>query len=459
MSPPTGTILFASLPEAGLINPLLVLAAELSRRGVRDLWFATDEPRRDEVEATSAAFASLGEVIPELSAVSWDDKVYREVTRGSRFRAHRAVLRQSYRPDLAMAKYRQLEAVVDKVNPAVMVIDSETRFAITLATARRIPYVLSVPFVPSHVLAPYTPLARSYVPRGFPAPHSGLPYDMSFTQRMSNRLFKLRCLAMLFDPGLARAFRADIALYAELGLPRQSQMTRVDLAELVLCQSVPELDYSIEVPEKVRLVGAMIPPLPQAPDPELAGWLDAHSSVIYVGLGTITRLTRPEVASLVEVARRLEGAHHVLWKLPAGQHHLLPPSLPGNLRIESWVPSQVDVLAHPNVRAFVSHGGSNGFHEGLYFGKPQVVRPLWVDCYDQAVRGQGLGVSLTLDHPQTIDPDDVTAKLTRVLDDPSFRHRAERLAARQRAAGGRAAAADLVLGLPTLNHYRSFPSQ
>ncbi|MEU3878126.1 nucleotide disphospho-sugar-binding domain-containing protein, partial [Streptomyces sp. NPDC029704] len=118
--------------------------------------------------------------------------------------------------------------------------------------------------------------------------------------------------------------------------------------------------------------------------------------------------------------------------------------------LESWVPSQLDVLAHPSVKVFFTHGGGNGFHEGVYFGKPLVVRPLWVDCYDQAVRGRDFGISLTLDQPQTIAVDDVVDKLTRVLTEPSFRENAERLGAMQRAAGGRAAAADLVLGLPAL---------
>jgi polyene glycosyltransferase len=445
-------ILFVSLPEAGPLNPLLVLASELARRGAGDLWFATDEPRRREVEATSATFASLGEVVPELSAVTWGDEVYREVTQASRFRAHRAVVRQSYKPAVALAKYRQLEAVVDKVNPALMVIDCETRFATTLAIVRRIPYVLSVPYVLSGALTAYTPFGRSFVPRRFPTPHSGLPYDMNFAQRISNRFFRLRCLAMFFGPALAKTVAEDAKICKAFGLPRTSQMLRVDMAERILCYSIPELDYPLRVPDKVTLVGAMVPPLPQAGHDELTGWLDARSSVVYIGLGTITRLTGAEVSAVVEVARRLDGAHHVLWKLPVEQQHWLPPreALPGNLRVESWVPSQMDALAHPNVTAFVTHGGGNGFHEGLYFGKPLVVRPLWVDCYDQAVRGDSLGVSLTLDHPRTVDPDDLTDKLTRVLDDPSFRKRAEAFGVLQRAAGGREAAADLVLGLPAL---------
>jgi polyene glycosyltransferase len=79
-----------------------------------------------------------------------------------------------------------------------------------------------------------------------------------------------------------------------------------------------------------------------------------------------------------------------------------------------------------------------------------VMRPLWVDCYDQAVRGQDFGVSLTLSRPRTFDPDDVVDKLTRVLEDGSFKENAERFAEIQRAAGGRKKAADLIAGLPAL---------
>ncbi|MEU5051683.1 glycosyltransferase [Streptomyces sp. NPDC021096] len=458
MDPVRRPILFVSLPESGLLNPLLVLAAELSRRGVEDLWFATDDNRRAEVENLAVKapveFASLGEVIPELSAVSWPDDVYREVTQASRFKAHRAVIKQSYKPALQAKKYRRLEAVVDEVRPALMVIDCVSAFAVDLALTRKIPFVLSVPFVASNVLTSLNPFAKGYTPRDFPVPHSGLPGRMNVVQRLQNELFKLRTMGLFFNPAMGKVLQEDGRIRKELGLPAPSPMTRIDKAEMVLCNSIAELDYPFEMPEKVRLVGAMMPPLPEAgeDDGELSRWLDAQSSVVYMGFGTITRLTRDQVGALVEVARRLDGEHQILWKLPKEQQHLLPPaeSLPGNLRIESWVPSQLDVLAHPNVKVFFTHGGGNGFHEGVYFGKPLVVRPLWVDCFDQAVRGRDFGISLTLDRPQTIAPDDVVDKLTRVLGEPSFRENAERLGALQRAAGGRQTAADLILGLPAL---------
>ncbi|MFD5474282.1 glycosyltransferase [Streptomyces sp. NPDC127105] len=450
-------ILFVSLPECGLLNPLLVLAGELSRQGVEDLWFATDEPRREDVcgtvRRTPVRFASLGEVIPELSAVTWPDDVYRQVTQPSRFRAHRAVIRQSYRPVLQAEKFRRLQEIVDEVRPTLMVVDCMSGFAVDLAVSRDIPFVLSVPFLPSNVLTSHHPLTKGHTPRDFPVPHSGLPRRMNLAQRVANQLFKLRTLAMFLNPAMGRVLQEDARIRKKLGLPPPNPMTRIDKAEMVLCNSVAELDYPFDIPEKVRLVGAVLPPLPETTgDDPVRKWLDDQSSVVYMGFGTITRLTREQVGSLVEVARRLAGEHQVLWKLPAEQQHLLPPAgeLPHNLRIESWVPSQLDVLAHPAVKAFFTHGGGNGFHEGLYFGKPLVVRPLWVNCWDQAVRGLDSRVSLTLDHPETIAVDDVVDKLTRVLTEPSFHENAERIGALQRAAGGRTAAADLILGLPVL---------
>ncbi|UJW32774.1 glycosyltransferase [Saccharothrix sp. AJ9571] len=451
-------ILFVSYSESGLLNPMLVLAEELSRRGVADLWFATDENRRAAVEGLNAGapveFFSLGEPIHELSSTQWDDETYRLVTQKSKFKARRAVIEQTDDPWLRVPKYRKLEEAMDKINPALLVIESMCRFGIELAITRKIPYVLSVPFVPSNVLTSYVPIGKSYTPKGFPIPHSGLPFRGSLAQRVSNKLFGWRTLTMAMSKDMKARQGEDAKVRAELGVAPEAygQFVRVEQAELVLCNTIPELDYPFELPEKVRTVGAMMPPLPESADTEITDWLSAQDSVVYMGFGTITRLTAEQVGALVEVARRLDGEHQVLWKLPTEQQKWLPPAdqLPGNLRIENWVPSQLDVLAHPNVKLFFTHGGGNAYNEGVYFGKPQVMRPLWVDCYDQAVRGESFGISLTLDKPREMDVDDVLDKLTRVLSDDSFRAEAERLARLQREAGGREAAADLILGLPAM---------
>lgn len=443
-------ILFVSYPEAGLINPMLVLAEELSRRGVEDLWFATDDNRAADIAELKVEFASLGDVIPELSAVTWDDETYRKVTRGSRFAAHRAVVEHTFLPRLRVEKYRRLEEVVRRVQPALMVVESLCQFGREVAITHGIPHVVSTPFLPSTMLAPHIPFVKGNASRGFPVPHSGLPYAMTPAQRVENLLFKLRNVTMGVSPGIRARVAEDAAVRKELGIANGTSDI-VGKAEMVLCYSIPELDYPLTIPDTMKMVGTLVPPLPQtAGDDDLTAWLDQHPSVIYMAFGTITRFTPDEVRAMVEVARRLDGRHHILWKLPPEQRAWLP-DLPPNLRVESWLPSQLDVLAHPHVRLFFTHAGSNGFHEGVYFGKPQVARPLWVDCYDEAVRGQDLGISLTLDRPDLVDPDDIVDKLTRVLQDHGFRERAARLGSLLRAAGGREKAADLLQALPQLS--------
>ena len=386
-------ILFVSFPEAGLINPLLVIAGEMARRGVENLWFATDDPMREEIEALSSTsdvrFASLGAVVPEFSAKTWDDKTFRKVTQRSRFRAHRAVVRHNFDLRLRIGKFRALDALVAEVKPALMVIESMSAYAVEVAIMRKIPFVLSSPFMPSGLFVMKMPMS-------FPMLHTGLPRNMSWWQRIYNMYFKTRAGLMFLHPTVYRTLRKSIPERRELKIPAETiyPSVKVDYADLVLCYSVFGLEYEFPVPDKVKMLGAIIPPLPEAPrDEELFDWLDANESVVFVAFGTLLRLSRKQVHAMVEVARRLAGRHQLLWKLPKEQQGMLPAELPSNLRVEHWLPSQLDVLARKNVKAFFNHAGGNSFHEGIYFGKPLINRPLWVDCYDQAARGIDAGVS------------------------------------------------------------------
>jgi polyene glycosyltransferase len=164
-----------------------------------------------------------------------------------------------------------------------------------------------------------------------------------------------------------------------------------------------------------------------------------------MGFGTIMRPSRRQVRALVDVCAALSPEHQVLWKLPVSAQGFLPAVLPRNLRVEGWVPSQLAVLAHPHVRVFFNHGGGNSVHEGLFFGKPLLVMPFWLDCHDFAVRVVDSGAGLSVRHVDEPDRDDIVGKLRRLLGEPVFRERAEYWAGRLRAAGGAAAAADIVL--------------
>jgi polyene glycosyltransferase len=441
-------ILFVSASGYGVLNAMLTVAGELARHGTPNVWFATDENRRADVEAlnegSGVQFASLGEPVAFATLAEWPENEYLQATQRSRWKAHRAVVR--FELQRGIEKFADIAAVVDRVRPAVMVIDASNLLAIAIAITKGVPYILSSVFMPSNQLF-------HLAPRDFPFLHTGLPRDMTLLQRLYNQVFKVRSLLMFMHPRMWRVLRQVRANRARYGLSplAGNPRSKTDRAELVLCYTVFGLEYPFDVPSKVHTLGAIIPPLPQAPgEGEISGWLDRHDSVVYMGFGTLWRPSEADVRGLVEVARRLGQRHQVLWKLPKGHQHLLPADLPANLRVESSLPSQLDVLAHRNVKMFFNHGGANAFHEALYFGKPMVVRPLWVDCYDQAVRAVDSGVGLTVDRPDIVDVEDTVAKLDKVLNEPRFTCRAEHFAGEMRRAGGVHAAADLILNCPAL---------
>jgi polyene glycosyltransferase len=437
-------ILFACIPSDGLINAMLVLAGELARRSVPDLWFATDDPKKADVEALSdtseVRFASTGDDSDHYTANLWDDETYAAVTQRDRFKAHRAMLQRTHDSDSHYAKYEALDKIAEQVKPALMVVNNLSLHTFQVAMTRKIPYVVCAPFLPSV-------LFQDTLPDDYPVPTSGLPRDMTPAQQKENRKFRKRMRGVGLHPSLIMRNIKFGKRMVELRIePRsRSVANRLGDAELVLTYSVPGLDYPFPMPEHLHPLGAMIPPLPESDgDDDVMRWLDANESVVYIAFGTLIRLSRHDVEAIVAVARKLSGKHSVLWKLPTEQQHMLPADLPENLRVERWLPSQYDVLAHPNVRVNFNHGGSNSFHEGIHFGMPQLIRPLWLDCFDQSVRAVDSGVGLNVDGADPISADEVYAKLVRLLEEPSFRERAEHFAAQMRSAGGVQTAADLI---------------
>lgn len=438
-------ILFASTPSDGLVNSLLVQAGELARRGVPDLWFATDDTKKADVEAQSSRspvrFASTGDDSDHYTATRWDDETYAAVTQRSRFKAHRAMLQQTHDPAAHFAKYQALDQVVEQVRPALMVVNNLCLHGFQVAMTRGIPYVISAPFLPSV-------LFRDKLPAHYPTPTSGLPRDMTPAQLKENKKFRRQMRNVGLHPSLMRRNFAYGKRMVELRIEPRSRSVEHQLAdaELILTYSVLGLDYPFPMPDHLHPLGAMIPPLPESGgDDDVTGWLDSHESIVYIAFGTIIRLSRHDVEAIVAVARRLGDRHHVLWKLPDEQRHLLPADLPPNLRVERWLPSQYDVLAHPNVRAYFNHGGSNSFHEGLYFGTPQLIRPLWLDCFDQSVRAVDAGVGLAVDGSDPISADQVHEKLTRLLEEDWFQDNAKHYSELMLATGGVKTAADLIL--------------
>ncbi|MFV2115228.1 glycosyltransferase [Micromonospora sp. LOL_025] len=442
-------VLVVAYNSAGMFNPLLSIVGELKARGVGNVWFASTEDRRGDVEGLrgpgEVSFVSLGPARPQSSPDTWDDATYRLLTTGDRAISFARYLDASTDHDHVQQLYRRCLEVIDEIRPVVAVVDSLASWAMDAAQTRQLPFVVSISLPPSNFL-------QEQLPSRYPAPFSGLPARMTPRQQAANVGFRNRLVRALMEPDRLRRSLAAVATRKAAGIrnPEMRPAGYVEAAEALVAYTVFGFEYPFATaPEKLRMLGPVVPrELPPADgDDELTRWLDEHPSVVYVGFGTIMRLSRRQVDAIVEVTDRLGPEHAVLWKVPARQQHLLPPAerLPDNLRVEAWVPSQHRVLAHPHVRVFFNHGAANAIHEAVHFAVPQLVMPFWLDCPDGAVRAVDSGVALSVERADSLDVEDVLAKLERLLGEETFRARARLWSRRMRQAGGVTAAADLVL--------------
>ena len=82
----------------------------------------------------------------------------------------------------------------------------------------------------------------------------------------------------------------------------------------------------------------------------------------------------------------------------------------------SWLP-QNDLLAHKDIKAFVSHVGHNSLYESAYHGVPVVAVPLISDLFLNAKKAEQFGLGIAVDY-ETMDAEQLFETIVRVVDEP-----------------------------------------
>ncbi|XP_308743.4 UDP-glycosyltransferase UGT5 [Anopheles gambiae] len=268
-----------------------------------------------------------------------------------------------------------------------------------------------------------TPSPLSYVPH----PFLSFTDRMSFVQRIGNTLMTLM----------------DTVLGQVLDLPVQSAMyeaafpdpkppleeLRRHAVSLVLLNNHFSLSYPRPyVPNMVEVGGMHVNRKPNPLPEDIQRVLDgAEHGVIYFSMGSNIQSSQLPVAkreAILRVFSRLKQT--VLWKW---EDETLP-NRPANVIVKAWWP-QDDVLAHPNVRLFITHGGLLSTTESLYHGVPVIGIPVFGDQYLNMAKAERTGYGLLLPY-QDISEERLAHAIERILREPSFKTVAQSISARYR---------------------------
>lgn len=250
-------------------------------------------------------------------------------------------------------------------------------------------------------------LPSSYVPS------SPLTYSdhMTFRERVKNVLTNLLS-------SVASEIFWKIAmdgLYSEtLGFPTTA-CESIGRADMWLIRTFWDIETPKPLPPNFRYVGGLhckpANPLPE----ELERFVNsADDGVVVVTFGSmITNLTTDRAEVIATALSHIP--QKVIWRYSGPT----PRTLGSNTKLFDWIP-QNDLLGHPQTRAFVTHGGTNGLYEALYHGVPLVGVPLFGDQSENLIRLSRRGVVIVL-HFNDMTSQDISAAISDVINQPSYK--------------------------------------
>ncbi|CAO1437944.1 unnamed protein product [Diamesa hyperborea] len=265
---------------------------------------------------------------------------------------------------------------------------------------------------------------------GNQSPYSYVPHPllsftdkMSFKERMINTLMSVIeniAFELIYIPGQTKIYNNFF--------PKATKSFKEVLrnpAMVLLNNHVSSSSSRPYLPNMIEIGGIHVDAIKDLPT-DLKDYLDsADEGVIYFSMGSIVRATDWPVAkreAFIKSFGKLK--QKVLWKY---ENETLPGKT-SNIKISSWLP-QRDILAHPNVKVFITHGGLLGTTEALVEGVPVLGIPIFGDQKMNMAKAVARGYGLQINYDD-ISEELFTEKLTELLNNPSYYENAKEISRR-----------------------------
>uniref|UniRef100_A0A182WKX5 UDP-glycosyltransferases domain-containing protein n=1 Tax=Anopheles minimus TaxID=112268 RepID=A0A182WKX5_9DIPT len=238
---------------------------------------------------------------------------------------------------------------------------------------------------------------------------------MPFTQRLTNsliHLFDALYRQYVFLPHMTRIAQQAF----DFPLPDLTALEQKTL--IMLTNSNPALDPPESMPPNVIPVGGLQIIDPQPLPPELDAFIsNAPKGSVLFAMGTNfkSKMFTPARQAMFLEAFALFPDYHILWKFDDDQ---LPRQASANVMVRPWLP-QNDILAHPHLKAFITHCGLMSTQEATYHAVPMIGIPIYVDQHLNLHRTVQAGGGVRLDLA-TLTTEGIVAALSKVLENDSY---------------------------------------
>uniref|UniRef100_A0A336MSB5 UDP-glucuronosyltransferase n=1 Tax=Culicoides sonorensis TaxID=179676 RepID=A0A336MSB5_CULSO len=164
--------------------------------------------------------------------------------------------------------------------------------------------------------------------------------------------------------------------------------------DLLLTSSSPFLGFTrptvaFTVPIPFLHIKPRLQPLPE----KLNKFLNAaHDGAIYFSFGTMVKLNNNKDEM---ISKFLNAFKDMPYKVLMKNNLILNSNDTNKIMTSNWFPQQ-EVLAHKNIKLFITQGGLPSIQESVYYGIPLIVVPFLADQFDNAaiVEEKGIGKAI-----------------------------------------------------------------
>lgn len=241
---------------------------------------------------------------------------------------------------------------------------------------------------------------------------------LTFYQRLINH-FSLTLFDLTMDKAADGIHEAQGTI--KEGIDHPKEILRKRTALVIACSHYVTHGSWPYLPNVIEVGGLHLKEAKPLPT-DLKSFMDsATDGVVFVSFGSQLRpeqMPKDKLEMFVEAFRQIEMS--VIWKWDVEV-----PNLPKNVKLSSWLPQQ-DLLGHPNLRVFVTHGGLGSLVEAIYHKAVIVGIPFSNDQKPNLLRAARRGYAKSLDW-ENLSTEDLTKGITEAMTDEEMKAAMERI--------------------------------